>query len=80
MNNQKVYKIIHTEKLMTTNKLEIATIYVRALVGIISLASIAMYGMYLQQISDTVLGLCITGIVSSILMEVYRETKLQISE
>jgi len=52
-----------------TNKLEIATIYIRSLIGIPSLAAIGMYGMYLQQISDTVLGMCILGIVSCVLME-----------
>jgi len=51
------------------NKLEIATIYIRSLIGIPSLAFIAAYGMYLQQISDTVIGMCILGIVSCVLME-----------
>jgi hypothetical protein len=57
------------------NKLEIATVYIRSLIAIPSLAGIAVYGMYLQQISDTVLGMCITGVVSCVLMEVYKETK-----
>lgn len=51
------------------NKLGIATIYIRSLIAIPSLAAIAMYGMYMQQISDTVLGMCIAGIVSCVLME-----------
>lgn len=54
---------------MTQSKLEIATIYIRSLVAIPSLAAIAMYGMYLQQVSDTVLGMIILGIVSCVLME-----------
>jgi hypothetical protein len=51
------------------NKLEIATIYIRSLIAIPSLAAIAMYGMYMQQISDTVLSMIIFGIVSCVLME-----------
>ena len=54
---------------MTSNKLEIATIYIRSLIGIPCLTAIAMYGMFLQQISDTVLGMCIAGLVSCVLME-----------
>jgi hypothetical protein len=60
---------------MTPSKLEIATIYIRSLIGIPSLAFIASYGMYLQQINDTVLGMCILGIVSCVLMEYIAITK-----
>jgi hypothetical protein len=60
---------------MTLSKLEIATIYIRSLVAIPSLAAIAMYGIYIQQISDTVLGMCIAGIVSCVLMEYMAITK-----
>jgi hypothetical protein len=57
------------------NTLEIATIYIRSLVAIPSLAAIAMYGMYLQQMTDTVLGIIVMGIVSCVLMEVYKEAQ-----
>ena len=60
---------------MTQSRLEIATIYIRSLIGIPSLAALGMYGMYLQQISDTVLGMCIAGIVSCVLMEYIAATK-----
>ena len=58
------------------NKLEVATIYIRSLVAIPSLAAIAMYGMYLQQMSDTVLGIIVTGIVSCVLMEIWKESQV----
>lgn len=58
------------------NTLEIATIYIRSLVAIPALAAIAMYGMYLQQMSDTVLGIIVTGIVSCVLMEIWKESQV----
>lgn len=57
------------------NTLEIATIYIRSLVAIPALAAIAMYGMYLQQMTDTVLGIIVTGIVSCVLMEIWKEAQ-----
>lgn len=59
------------------NSFEIATIYIRSLVAIPALAAIAMYGMYLQQMSDTVLGIIVTGIVSCVLMEIWKEAQQQ---
>jgi len=58
------------------NKLEIATIYIRSLVAIPALAAIAMYGMYLQQMSDTVLEIIVIGIVSCVLMEIWKEAQI----
>ena len=58
------------------NAFEIATIYIRALVAIPALAAIAMYGMYLQQMTDTVLGIIVTGIVSCVLMELWKEAQV----
>jgi len=58
------------------NSIEIATIYIRSLVAIPALAAIAMYGMYLQQMTDTVLAIIVTGIVSCVLMEIYKEAQV----
>ena len=60
---------------MDKNDIKIATVYIRSLIAIPALAAIAMYGMYLQQISETSLGLCVTGVVACVLMEVYKETR-----
>jgi hypothetical protein len=57
------------------NNFEVATIYIRSLVAIPALAAIAMYGMYLQQMSDDVLKIIVIGIVSCVLMEVWKEAQ-----